>query len=93
MIELPYCLIIEATNEPDFFSTEQLIRKHPKVKRLLNNRNWRDAAEAAIAYYSHGQPSQVEGWKESRTWAQVKMVFEELGHRGTAPPDATADNR
>jgi predicted RNase H-like HicB family nuclease len=155
MIELPYCLIIEATDEPDFFgfyspdlegftgighsvedclfqakwgmqefvqvmaerdmaipprseeptvliknskrdtgtsSTEQLIRQHPTVKRLLKNRNWRDAAEAAIAYYSHGQPCQVEGWKESRTWAQVRMVFDELGQRRTAPPDAAADN-
>jgi len=154
MIELPYCLIIEATKEPDYFgfyspdlegftgighsvedclfqakwgmeefvqvmaernmaipprseeptvliknskrntdtvSTEQLIRKHPTVKRLLNNKNWRDAAEAAIAYYSHGQPCQVEGWKASRTWAQVKKVFEESGRSPTAPPHATAD--
>ena len=155
MIELPYCLIIEATDEPDFFgfyspdlegftgighsvedclfqakwgmqefvqvmaerdmaipprsedptvliqnskrdtgtsSTEQLIRQHPTVKRLLKNKNWKDAAEAAIAYFSHGQPCQVEGWKKSSTWAQVKMVFDELGHRRTAPPDAAADN-
>ena len=155
MIELPYCLIIEATDEPDFFgfyspdlegftgighsvedclfqakwgmqefvqvmaerdmaipprseeptvliknskrdtgtsSTEQLIRQHPTVKRLLNNKNWKDAAEAAIAYYSHGQPCQVEGWKKSSTWAQVKMVFDELGQRRTAPSDTTADN-
>ncbi len=155
MIELPYCLIIEATDEPDFFgfyspdlegftgighsvedclfqakwgmqefvqvmaerdmaisprsedptvtiqnskrdtgtsSTEQLIRQHPTVKRLLHNKNWKDAAEAAIAYYSHGQPCQVEGWKKTSTWAQVKMVFDELGQRRTAPPDAAADN-
>jgi len=155
MIELPYCLIIEATDEPDFFgfyspdlegftgighsvedclfqakwgmqefvqvmaerdmaipprsedptvtiqnskrdtgtsSTEQLIRQHPTVKRLLKNKNWKDAAEAAIAYFSHGQPCQVEGWKKTSTWAQVKMVFDELGHRRTAPPDAAADN-
>jgi len=155
MIELPYCLIIEATDEPDFFgfyspdlegftgighsvedclfqakwgmqefvqvmaerdmaipprsedptvliqnskrdtgtsSTEQLIRQHPTVKRLLHNKNWKDAAEAAIAYYSHGQPCQVEGWKKTSTWAQVKMVFDELGHRRTAPSDAPAGN-
>ncbi len=155
MIELPYCLIIEATDEPDFFgfyspdlegftgighsvedclfqakwgmqefvqvmaerdmaipprsedptvtiqnskrdtgtsSTEQLIRQHPTVKRLLHNKNWKDAAEAAIAYNSHGQPCQVEGWKKTSTWAQVKMVFDELGQRRTAPPDAAADN-
>jgi len=155
MIELPYCLIIEATDEPDFFgfyspdlegftgighsvedclfqakwgmqefvqvmaerdmaipprseeptvliknskrdtgtsSTEQLIRQHPTVKRLLKNKNWKDAAEAAIAYFSHGQPCQVEGWKKSSTWAQVKMVFDELGHRRTAPSDAPAGN-
>jgi len=155
MIELPYCLIIEATDEPDFFgfyspdlegftgighsvedclfqakwgmqefvqvmaerdmaipprsedptvliqnskrdtgtsSAEQLIRQHPTVKRLLKNKNWKDAAEAAIAYFSHGQPCQVEGWKKSSTWAQVKMVFDELGHRRTAPSDAPAGN-
>ena len=151
MIELPYCLIIEATDEPDFFgfcspdlegftgighsvedclfqakwgmqefvqvmaerdmaipprseeptvliknsgtsSTEQLLRQHPTVKRLLKHSSWRDAAEAAIAYYSHGRPCQVEGWNKSSTWAQVKMVFDELGHRRTAPSDTTADN-
>ena len=151
MIELPYCLIIEATDEPDFFgfyspdlegftgighsvedclfqakwgmqefvqvmaerdmaipprseeptvriknsgtsSTEQLLRQRPTVKRLLKHSSWRDAAEAAIAYYSHGRPCQVEGWKKSSTWDQVKMVFDELGHRRTAPSDTTADN-
>ena len=151
MIELPYCLIIEATDEPDFFGfyspdlegftgighsvedclfqakwgmqefvqvmaerdmaipprseeptvliknsgaswTEQLLRQHPTVMRLLKHSSWRDAAEAAIAYYSHGRPCQVEGWKKSSTWAQVKMVFDELGHRRTAPSDTTADN-
>jgi predicted RNase H-like HicB family nuclease len=153
MIELPYSLIIEATDEPDFFgfyspdlegftgighsvedclyqakwgmqefvqimiersmtipprskeptvliknskpvtgtsSTEQAIRQHPIVQRLLHNKNWRDAAEAAIAYYSRGQECQVESWKQSRTWAQVKMVCEEVSHPQTALPDAAA---
>lgn len=49
--EEPTVLIKNSKRDTDTSSTEQLIRKHPTVKRLLNNRNWKDAAEAAIAYY------------------------------------------
>src|SRR5450759_1586533 len=42
--EEPTVLIKNTKRDTGADSTEQLIRKHPIVKRLLYNRNWRGAA-------------------------------------------------
>ena len=149
MLELPYCLVIEATDEPDYFgfyspdlegftgighsvedclyqakwgmreflqflaernipipprsqeptvtimnmrrneeapSIEHKIRKHEKVQRLLRNKNRREAAEAAIAYFLYGVPSPVEAWKQSKTWKEIQSVIEQQHQpRATIP--------
>ncbi len=50
----------------------------PRIERLLKNPNWRPAAEAAMAFLFQGTDCPISSWKKSSTWAQVKMVWEEL---------------
>jgi hypothetical protein len=52
------------------------------VSRLVGNKGWKDAAEAAIAYYARGEDCPVESWKKSSTWLQVKQAYEELQREG-----------
>jgi hypothetical protein len=66
----------------DASSGEQALRRDERVVRLLNNSNWKDAAEAAIACFSRGVECPIESWRKSSTWQQVKVVFDELcAHR------------
>ncbi len=57
---------------------ETALRNDPRVQRLLNNPNWEGAANAAIAFFVHGEACPIASWTRSSTWAQVKMVYEEL---------------
>lgn len=58
---------------------EEALREDRRVKRLLNNPNWEFAAEAAINYFVYGTPvPSGTGAEKTRTWAQVKMVYDEL---------------
>ena len=88
----PTVLIKNARRDTDTSQTEQLIRKDPRVKRLLNNKSWRGAAEAAIAFFIRGKECSVVGWKDTSTWKQVKTVYEELRRREPALPDVLAQN-
>jgi hypothetical protein len=56
---------------------EDSLRQDARIQRLLNNNNWKDAADAAIAYFARGTQCSIESWKKSSTWQQVKVVFEE----------------
>ena len=51
---------------------------HPKlnIQRLLNNANWRGAAEAAIAFFLRGEGCKVDSFRTSSTWKQVEAAFE-----------------
>jgi hypothetical protein len=51
------------------------------VQRLLANKNWRGAANAAIDFFVDGTPCPIPSWPKSSTWAQVKMAFDELKRR------------
>lgn len=59
-------------------STEARLRADERIERLLKNPNWKPAAEAAINYLYRGVNCPITSWKKSSTWAQVKMVFDEL---------------
>jgi hypothetical protein len=59
-------------------SCEKALRQQQPVQRLLGNKNWRDAAEAAIAYYARGEQCSVESWKRSSTWQQIKVEYDKL---------------
>jgi hypothetical protein len=59
--------------------SEERLRKDPRIDRLLKNPNWSPAAEAAIAYFYRGKECPIQSWRRSSTWAQVKMVYEEMG--------------
>jgi hypothetical protein len=61
--------------------TESLLREDPRIGRLLKNPNWKPAADAAMAFYFNGTVCPIESWQKSSTWAQVKMVYEELGKK------------
>lgn len=61
--------------------TESTLREDPRIERLLKNPNWKPAAEAAMAFYFKGTDCPIASWQKSSTWAQVKMVFEELGKK------------
>jgi hypothetical protein len=50
----------------------------PRIQRLLNNPNWKPAAEAAMKFFLEGKNCPIASWKKSSTWAQVKMVWDEL---------------
>jgi len=58
--------------------TQEQLAADPRIERLLKNPNWRPAAEAAIAYFLRNTACPIESWRKSSTWAQVKMVYEEL---------------
>ena len=57
---------------------KQLLLSDPRIQRLLNNPNWKPAAEAAMKFLLSGEDCPILSWKKSSTWAQVKMVWEEL---------------
>ncbi|RRA49303.1 hypothetical protein [Acidipila sp. EB88] len=61
--------------------TESTLREDPRIERLLKNPNWKPAAEAAMAFYFNGTDCPIASWQKSSTWAQVKMVLEELGKK------------
>jgi hypothetical protein len=61
--------------------TQELLHVDSRIERLLKNPNWRPAAEAAIAYLLRGVECPIISWKKSSTWAQVKMVYEEIQTR------------
>jgi hypothetical protein len=50
----------------------------PRIERLLKNSNWKPVAEAAMDFFFQGTVCPIPSWKKSSTWAQVKMVWEEL---------------
>ncbi len=52
----------------------------PRIERLLKNPNWKPAAEAAMDFLFQGTDCPISSWKKSSTWAQVKMVWEELNN-------------
>ena len=57
---------------------EGLLQSDPRVERLLKNPNWKPAADAAMKFFLTGEDCPITSWKKSSTWAQVKMVWEEL---------------
>jgi hypothetical protein len=61
--------------------TEDALRSDSRIERLMKNPNWKPAAEAAMAFYFHGAECPITSWKKSSTWAQVKMVWEELNKK------------
>lgn len=62
--------------------TKSTLSSDPRIQRLLNNPNWQPAAEAAMKFFLEGQNCPIASWKKSSTWAQVKMVWEELNNAG-----------
>jgi hypothetical protein len=50
----------------------------PRIVRLTSNPNWKPAAEAAIKFFVDGVKCPIPSWPKSSTWAQVKMIWEEL---------------
>jgi len=59
-------------------SRSSALTNDPRVQRLLNNPNWQPAAQAAIKFLVDGVACPIASWRKSSTWAQVKMVWDEL---------------
>jgi hypothetical protein len=59
-------------------NAEANLRQDSRIERLLKNPIWKPAAEAAMAFYLNGTECPIASWQKSSTWAQVKMVHEEL---------------
>ncbi|MGB2612264.1 MAG: hypothetical protein WBC80_25090 [Isosphaeraceae bacterium] len=111
MIELPYCLIIEATDEPDFFGfyspdLEGFTGIGHSVEDCLFQAKWgmqefvqvmaeRDMAippsseEPTVLIKNSGTSSTEQLLRQHPT---VKRLLKELGHRRTTPSDTMADN-
>jgi hypothetical protein len=61
----------------------------PRVQRLLNNPNWKPAAEAAMKFLLEGVTCPIASWRKSSSWAQVEMVWQELTQStASKPPSA-----
>jgi len=58
--------------------SRQELTDDPIVQRLLNNKNWVGAANAAIDFFIDGTPCPIPSWPVSSTWAQVKMAYGKL---------------
>jgi hypothetical protein len=52
-----------------------------RIQRLFNNPNWKPAAEAAIKFFVDGEICPIASWRKSSSWAQVKMVYDELNKK------------
>ena len=91
--EEPTVLIKNTSRDTGTYQTEQLMREDPRVQRLLGHKKWRHPAEAAIAFYSRGEACNVEGWKDTSTWKQVRAVYEEVRRRQPGLPAVLVENR
>ena len=58
----------------------------PRIQRLLNNPNWKPAAEAAMKFLLDGKSCPITSWRKSSSWAQVEMVWEELKEAADSKP-------
>ena len=58
--------------------TRQELTDDPIVQRLLTNKNWVGAANAAIDFFIDGTACPIPSWPKSSTWAQVKMAYDKL---------------
>jgi len=68
--------------------TRDLLLADSRVQRLLNNPNWKPAAEAAIKFFLEGKHCPIISWRKSSTWAQVEMVWGELKAGESSQPPA-----
>lgn len=66
---------------PCMIDREQLAADF-RIQRLLNNPNWKPAADAAIKFFLEGKHCPISSWRKSSTWAQVEMVWNELKAAG-----------
>lgn len=57
---------------------DRRLRADWRVQRLLSNRSWAPAAEAAIGYFAKGVECSVPAWQTSSAWLQVQMIYREL---------------
>jgi hypothetical protein len=57
---------------------EEKLTADSRIQRLLNNPNWKPAAEAAMKFFLEGKHCPISSWRKSSTWAQVEMVWNEL---------------
>jgi hypothetical protein len=71
----------EGRGKVDMNPVENTLRNSPQIKRLLDNPNWKSAAEAAIAYFCRGAPCTNPKWLETSTWNQVRDVYKQLASR------------
>jgi len=51
---------------------------HRIVKRLLGNNNWATPAECAMDEIIDKIPTPVDKWRHTSTWAQVRMVYDQV---------------
>ena len=70
---------------------ERQLRADDGVKRLLGNKNWKDAAEAAIKCLCRGEACKVDSWKTSSTWQQVAAVHAQISTLADGGPMNAAD--
>jgi hypothetical protein len=59
-------------------SCEKALRDDLAVQRLLEHKSWRLTAEAAIRYLIRGEEPIDDGWKTTKTWKQIKGVYDKL---------------
>jgi hypothetical protein len=68
-------------------TTEDILRGHPQVRRLLYHSQWKWAAEAAIAHFCHGTPPSYPRLIKTSTWKQIEDV-----HRKIVAGEITANS-
>lgn len=66
----------------------EMLTADSRIKRLLNNPNWKPAAEAAMKFLLDGKNCPITSWRKSSSWAQVEMVWEELKEAADSKPPA-----
>jgi hypothetical protein len=70
-------------------TTKAALLSDPRIGRLISNPNWKPAAEAAIKYLVDGVACPIPSWRKSSTWAQVKMVWDELNDSANSTSSST----
>jgi hypothetical protein len=57
---------------------EKKLRAHPMVAARLKHARDTFAAEAAVRECIHGDPVEIESWRRSSTYKQIKLAFSQL---------------
>lgn len=61
---------------------EALLRRHFNGQRLLQHDKWKKAAESALRFFCHGEPSSDESAAATDTWNQMAEIYQLITSQG-----------